>query len=214
MVRRRNLANTIAPLGKGTRGMNSPPLPMSPTKWFGRIMEAMNAPAYLAAANDLPLEGAVLEIGFGTGKLIELLLKRGRYQLVAGVDPTPAMVDFALKRSHVRQAGSRVDLRLGTAADLPWPERSFSVVLALHCFQFWPDPVGSMQEVRRVLGPDGVFRLVLRDHGNAPPAWLPNPISRSGDEIGGLCELLESSGFGFELDVGEVTLVTALPRRG
>lgn len=193
--------------------MSVPPLPMSPTKWFGRVMEAINAPAYVAATSRLPLEGAALEIGFGTGKVIEILLKRGRYELVAGVDPTPEMVDFALKRSVVRQAGARVDLRLGSDAVLPWPECSFSVVLALHCFQFWSDPTRSMREVRRVLRPEGVFRLVLRDHGKTPPAWLPNPISRSGDEIGGLRELLQSSRFDCELDIGELTLVTARPRQ-
>ncbi len=212
-MRQRNAANAVAPVSKGRRDMSVPPLPMSPTKWFGRVMEAINAPAYVAATNSLPLEGAALEIGFGTGKVIEILLKRGRYQLVAGIDPTPAMVDFASNRSVIRHAGARVDLRLGSDAVLPWPERSFSVVLALHCFQFWSDPTSSMREVRRVLKPEGVFRLVLREHGKAPPAWLPNPVSRSGDEIGGLRELLQSSGFDCELDIGELTVVTARPRQ-
>lgn len=175
--------------------MTGAPLPMAPTPWFGRVMEVFNGPAYRRALKGLPRDGAVLEIGFGSGRLVELLLARKTYSLVAGVDPTPAMVRMAAARPKVRRAGDRVDLRLGDAERLPWADARFDVVLAVHSFQFWSDPAAGLREIRRVAAPGGLLRLLLRDHDARPPAWLPNPISRSGREIDGAVSLLRAQGF-------------------
>ena len=40
-----------------------------------------------------------------------------------------------------------------------------------------------MSEINRVLRPNGRLVIVFRDHSVNPPAWLPNSISRSGNEI-------------------------------
>ena len=36
--------------------------------------------------------------------------------------------------------------------------------------------------------------IVLRRHAGRAPAWLPNPISKSGDELGGLKAALAQAG--------------------
>lgn len=170
-------------------------LAMTPTKLFGRLMEAMNAAAYREAIQGLPARGAVLEIGFGTGRFLEMLAASGSYALIAGIDPTPAMVAMAGARPALRQPGSQADIRLGTAESLPWGEATFDAVVAIHCFQFWSDPHAAVQEVRRVLKTGGLLRLVLRAHGAHPPDWLPNPISRAGDEDAGASALLSAAAF-------------------
>jgi SAM-dependent methyltransferase len=164
---------------------------------FGAVMERMNAPVYRLALEMLAPapDEAVLEIGFGTGRLVEMLLARVSHGRAAGVDPTETMLDVARGRRAVRAAAARVDLRLGEASHLPWPDASFDAALALHCFQFWPDPRAGVAEVHRVLRPGGRFVLVLREHGGGAPAWLPNPISRSGDEIAGTRACLAEGGF-------------------
>jgi len=79
-------------------------LPMRPEAWAGRafgvLMERLNRPAYRAAARLLaPKDGErFLEIGFGTGRLVELLLAAGPKVAVAGVDPTASMVAVASGR--------------------------------------------------------------------------------------------------------------------
>lgn len=160
-------------------------------------MEALNASSYRRALELLaPEQGdRFLEIGFGTGRLVELLLAADPTIQVAGVDPTPTMLEVARNRRGVRSAGARVDLRLGGDVPLPWPERFFSAVAALHNFQFWPDPQRSIAEVRRVVKPGGHLVLVLRAHPRGAPAWLPNPLSRSDDEVSATIELLAANGF-------------------
>lgn len=177
------------------------PLPMRPQgvvgRLFGLVMERLNAPAYRRVLELVaPRDGDhLLEIGFGTGRLVELLVTAAPGVRVAGVDPTPTMLEVARARRAVRAAGARVDLRLGGDVPLPWPARHFDGAAALHCFQFWLDPERSLAELRRVLKPGGRVVLVLRDHSRRPPAWLPNPLSRGGREVDAARELLSAAGF-------------------
>ncbi len=185
-------------------GSGSLPLPMRPQglrgRIFGALMERMNAGAYRQALDALAVQAGerLLEIGFGTGRFVELALRAASELSVAGVDPAETMVDVARGRRAVRQAGDRADLRQGHDVPLPWPDAAFDAAVALHSFQFWPEPARTLVELRRVLAPTGRAVFVLRDHDRRPPEWLPNPISRSGDEAGGLCRLLASSGFEVE----------------
>jgi len=177
------------------------PLPMRPQglagRLFGIVMERLNAPAYrrvveLLAPRD---DDHIIEVGFGTGCLVELLLSVSPTVRIAGVDPTPTMLEVARARRAVRNAGARVDLRLGADVPLPWPARCFDAAAALHSFQFWPDPQRSIAELHRVLKPGGRLVLVLRDHARGAPAWLPNPLSRAGGETGAAIGLLIAAGF-------------------
>jgi len=193
-------------------------LPMHPQGWAGRafgvLMERLNRPAYAAAAHLLaPREDEhFLEIGFGTGGLVARLLSANPTVRVAGVDPTSTMVRVASTRREVASASHRADLREGRDAPLPWPDAHFHGAAALHSFQFWPDPAASVAEIARVLVPGGRLVLILRDHGKRPPAWLPNDVSRSGDEVRAARNLLAASGFRVRLEapVGSSAVLFAI----
>lgn len=177
------------------------PLPMRPEglrgRLFGAVMERMNAPAYRRAVEALrPQRGQrFLEIGFGTGGLLARLIESAPDLSIAGVDPTETMLRVASRKKALMAASGRVDLRLGSDAPLPWSSASFDGVAALHSFQFWPDPRRSLDEIVRVLKPGGALVLILRDHSDRPPAWLPNPLSRSGRERDAARDLLHEFDF-------------------
>jgi ubiquinone/menaquinone biosynthesis C-methylase UbiE len=177
------------------------PLPQSPSgfmgKLFGKLMEWTNTGAYQQALKTLapaPHE-CFLELGFGTGRFAELLLLAHPDIFVAGVDPTPTMVQTAIDRLTNLGFNDRIDLRQGTDASLPWDNNKFDAIIAIHCFQFWQDPNRSMTEIDRVLRPNGRIIIVFRDHSHNPPAWLPNPISRSGNEIELAIDLFQQHGY-------------------
>jgi SAM-dependent methyltransferase len=172
-------------------------LAMTPTKSFGLIMQVFNAPQYglaLSLLEQAP-HSAVLEIGFGSGRFLDMMLGRDKAVTAYGVDPTPAMLDLARRKPKIKRADARADLRLGDAASLPWPAASVDAVLAIHSFQFWSPPEACVAEARRVLKPGGRLILVLRDHAAHAPDWLPNSISRSGREVELTVSLLKQGGF-------------------
>jgi ubiquinone/menaquinone biosynthesis C-methylase UbiE len=177
------------------------PLPQSPSGIKGRLfawlMERMNAAAYARAIDALkPTDSErFLEIGFGSGRFVELLIEAAPRSLIAGVDPTQTMVSVARNRRRISGAASQVDLREGSDAALSWPKESFDAVIAIHNFQFWSNPSHSLMEIRRVLKPGGRIVIVFRDHSLHAPAWLANPISRSGSEVEGAIALLVAEGF-------------------
>src|SRR5215831_16499086 len=102
------------------------PLPQHPTgitgRAFGWLMEKINERAYREALNLLhPLQSErVLEIGYGTGRFVELLLRACNSCYIAGVDPTSTMVRVANSRRAIAANTDRLDLRCGDASALPW----------------------------------------------------------------------------------------------
>ncbi len=191
---------------------NRTPLPMAPNRLFGWLMEWMNGPSYRLAQKLLNAERGqhVLEIGFGTGKLLEMLARRTREIHLAGIEPTAAMLEAATGRRRLRRIGERLDMRLGAADDLPWEAKTFDSVAALHNFQFWEDPEQALSEIMRVLKPGGRLVLVLRDHSRNAPDWLPNPVSRSGREIDATVTLLSDCGFAAVEQAGKAGSSVAL----
>ena len=56
-------------------------------------------------------------------------------------------------------------------------------------------PDAALARIRERLAPGGRLVLVLRTHAKKAPRWLPNPLSRDGNEIAAACDALERAGF-------------------
>jgi ubiquinone/menaquinone biosynthesis C-methylase UbiE len=179
----------------------SNPLPQSPSgftgRLFGKLMELTNADAYNKTLQALaPSDNErFLEIGFGTGRFAQMLLSSTTDTFVAGIDPTETMVKTTLKRLVNKGLSDRIDIRQGTDDSLPWDADRFDAVIAIHCFQFWQEPDLSLTEISRVLCPQGRIIIAFRDHSTNAPDWLPNPMSRSGQEVENTINLLEKHGY-------------------
>lgn len=178
-----------------------PPQPMLPSgfggRMFGVLMEWLAEPNYRWVIAQLAhfKPESYLEIGFGTGRLAELAAKHFALKRLFGVDPSELMLARASRRLKRRRKRIAIDLRLGNDASLPWNE-TFDAIVASHSFQFWSDPTKTLACLRTMLTPEGRLVLVLRRHISKPVhAWLPNPISKSGDELGGLRKAFAAAGF-------------------
>ena len=95
-----------------------------------------------------------LDLGCGLGAAVERAASMGAD--VAGVDPSPAMVDKA------RQRVPEATFAVGSAEDIPFPDGAFTVVIAVATYHHWADQVAGLAETRRVLAPDGRFLIVER----------------------------------------------------
>lgn len=162
--------------------------------WF---MDRRNAEAFEAAFERLDVQPTdhVLEIGFGTGRLLRKIARTARQGYVGGVDPSELMLHKGEMRTWRFRADGRVEIKWGEASHLPWPDNTFDKVAALHCFHLWDDPARAMAEIRRVLKPGGLVVLVVRGSKRKGPNWLPNPISRMGQEVMGAYQLIGAAGF-------------------
>ena len=127
----------------------------------GLIMARVNRDA---AAQVIKLLGIrpddkVLEVGFGPGVGIQLLLERITGGWVAGVDQSQEMIRQAAARNSSALRKRRVDLRYGSVQKLPFADATFDKALAINSMQVWPDARAGLQEIRRVLKPGGTVAL-------------------------------------------------------
>lgn len=117
---------------------------------------------HVVGALDLAPQQRVLELGFGGGVGLAMVLEHEPTVRLTGVDPSPEMVE-----RNKRRFGERVELLLGSADKLPSSDGAFDCVFGVNVCYFWPDLPAALVEQRRVLAEDG--RLVL---GIRPPATL------------------------------------------
>jgi len=98
----------------------------------------------------------LLDIGTGTGRLLELLAPR--ITLGLGVDASRAMLALA----RARLAGlSHCSVRLADMYRLPLPDVSFDAIVMQMVLHYAEDPAAALAEAARVLRPGG--RLVVVD---------------------------------------------------
>jgi ubiquinone/menaquinone biosynthesis C-methylase UbiE len=151
--------------------------------------------------------GRVLEIGIGSG--LNLPLYGSRVDTILGLDPVArllAMAQVAANRSAIP-----VTLISGSAQAIPIDRGSIDTVVTTWTLCSIPDAGAALQEMRRVLKPDGALLFV--EHGSAPEEnvrrWQ-NRLTPVWKRIGGGCHLnrpiralIESAGFRIvRLDTG------------
>ncbi len=119
------------------------------------------APAVEAALLSLVPEHAatrLLDIGTGTGRVLELLAPRVAQGL--GVDASKTML--ALARARLGRAGlTHCAVRLADMYRLPLADASFDTAVLQMVLHYAEDPAGVLAEAARVLRPDG--RLIVID---------------------------------------------------
>lgn len=101
----------------------------------------------------------ILEIGFGGGVGLAQLLARCPEARIAGAEISTSMLAGARRRFRAALDAQTLELREASALSLPWPDGSFDGVFTINTIYFWPDAMGGLREILRVLRPWG--RLIL-----------------------------------------------------
>ena len=96
----------------------------------------------------------VLDVGCGTGGNLALLETYGRPY---GVDYSPSAAAFTRDRGWSK-------VLVGSATELPMPDRTFALVTALGVIEHVADDVGMLEEMRRVTKPGGHLLLMTSAH--------------------------------------------------
>jgi SAM-dependent methyltransferase len=139
----------------------------------------------------------VLDVGCGPGALTAHLLSVGAK--VAAIDPSPPFIDA------VRARFGHVDVRQGTAEELPYNADTFDAALAQLVVHFMTDPVLGVRQMARVTRPGGVVAACVWDGptGALAPFWdvvhtidpdAEDEALLSGAHRGHLTEIFEAAG--------------------
>ncbi|MFB6163972.1 MAG: methyltransferase domain-containing protein [Haloarculaceae archaeon] len=105
---------------------------------------------------DLSPDDRVLDVGCGTGFATEGLLEH--VEEVYGLDQSPHQLEKAYAKFG--RTDGPVRFHLGDAERLPFRDDAFDVVWSSGSIEYWPDPVATLRELRRVGKPGGQVLVV------------------------------------------------------
>jgi len=115
----------------------------------------------------------LLDIGTGTGRLLELLAPRATSAI--GIDASREMLALARARLTERGLGGHCAVRQGDLYRLPFPDAAFDAVTLQMVLHYLEDPAAALAEAARVLRPEGT--LVIADLGPHAHDALTAPLA-------------------------------------
>jgi ubiquinone/menaquinone biosynthesis C-methylase UbiE/DNA-binding transcriptional ArsR family regulator len=148
------------------------------------VPEAEVEQALLSVLGDRTFD-ELLDIGTGTGRMLELFATRIRHGV--GIDLNREMLAVAranLERCQLRNC----QVRLGDMYHLPFPPKTFDAVTVHQVLHFAEEPAAAITEAARVLRPDGALAVVdflphdleyLREeHAHRRLGFAPDEVAR------------------------------------
>ena len=165
----------------------------------GRLMLAMmnfgHAPLTNWGLGSIPFRDGwtILDVGCGGGRTLQRLLKRSKGAVVHGIDLSDESVAKA-KKVNAALLGTRVFVRQGSAAELPYADGTFDLVTAVETVYFWPALPRCLGEMKRVLKPGGLFAILI-EVTSADSVWTRVVKGMTPYSPEQLKEFLEQAGF-------------------
>ncbi|OIB56861.1 class I SAM-dependent methyltransferase [Natrialba sp. SSL1] len=130
----------------------------------------------------------VLDVACGTGIVARRAASRvGTTGSVVGLDINDGMLTVAAETAT--EARPQIEWRQGDATALPFSDEEFDVVCCQQALQFFDDPVAAVEEMHRVLAPEGRVALSVWRPLDYQPAYvvLADALEQYvGEEAGGM----------------------------
>jgi len=132
-----------------------------PKGFFGKVLFAWMTPKTIAHARwtadllDIQPEDKIIEIGFGNGANIKLLLQKANRGSVTGVEISKTAIEMASKKNAKAISEGRVTLHLAPGNELPSENNVFDKACSVATAYVIEDPGAVFKEMFRVLKPKG-----------------------------------------------------------
>ena len=157
-------------------------------KLIARLNEGNPSPGGLgnlrAVLSTIPKQGIndILEIGVNTGISTIALGELFPEKRIVGIDIEPEMVDAS--KSNISSATSdglilskSIEIRVGDVEKLEFPNNSIDLIVSGGTLSFINDRKKAMQEIYRVLKPNGFFISLEYGYETLPSAEISSPVS-------------------------------------
>lgn len=123
---------------------------------------------HMVGALDLTPGAEVLEVGFGGGVALALLLAHDPTLRIVGIDLADDMLALARRRFAAELRAGRLELSQGVVEHLPYATARFDAACTANCVYFWPDLDAGLRELARVLRPGASLVVAI----NSPDALI------------------------------------------
>lgn len=125
----------------------------------------------------------MLDVGTGPGRIPLAIAEAVPGLAIDGLDLSPSMIEYACRAARAADLDEHVTFVVGDAADLPYDDHTFDLILSSMSQHHWPDLPGSLRELHRVLRPGGRMwiydvRPALRRVSTAARQLFPLDIVR------------------------------------
>src|SRR5690606_26100948 len=132
-----------------------------PKGFFGKVLFAWMTPKTIAHARwtadllEIQPDDDIIEIGFGNGANIELLLQRATNGSVAGVEISKTAIEMASRKNARAISEGRVHLHLTQGNAFPFEDNVFDKACSVATAYVIEDMGAIFREMFRVLKPKG-----------------------------------------------------------
>jgi ubiquinone/menaquinone biosynthesis C-methylase UbiE len=103
--------------------------------------------------------GRILDVGCGFGATAIVLAQRVPRSEVVGIDLSEPLLDLATQAAQSNGVGERVTFEKADVQEIPYDDNSFAAVLNLQMLHIVEDPIAMLDEMERVLLPDGILLM-------------------------------------------------------
>ena len=129
---------------------------------------------YEAIASDIATycsDGSLLDVGTGPGWLLAKIHDRSPGLELTGLDISPSMVLEAAANMKQLGISNGIEITHGDVVDLPFPDKTFDLVVSTGSLHHWKNPIAGLNSVHRVLK-DGGHALLYDLVGDTPKEVL------------------------------------------
>jgi ubiquinone/menaquinone biosynthesis C-methylase UbiE len=156
-----------------------------PTGWFGRIVMSRIFDIGNARLNRFVYEvlspqtgDHVLEIGSGTGKLLDKIALQVEGCVVEGIDFSDTMVSISRLKNRKHIEKGKVFIHEGNIDDVLFTAEMYTKICSVNTIYFWPNPETTTRKIVRLLRPEGMLALGYEDIAQLEQRQLDTGVFR------------------------------------
>lgn len=155
-----------------------------PSRWTGRFFLGLMNISHSRLTDwglqhvQIKPDFTILDVGCGGGRTIQKLAAVATEGKVYGIDYANGSVAASHANNLSLIEAGRVEIQKASVSQLPFAENRFDLVTAVETQYYWPDPVKDMQEILRILKPDGVLVVVAESYRKGAYNKIQRPIMK------------------------------------